>query len=90
MRATGTFTVEAFTPIEPPLNAGPETGTPVAVATMEKRFAGDITGRSTTLFTYALDPSEQYRRIRCNGIFRGIASPPLGNFQLHALSDDSR
>lgn len=55
MRAAGTFTVDAFTPVEPALDTGPETGTAVAVVRMEKRFAGEVTGRSTTVFTYALD-----------------------------------
>lgn len=56
MQASGIFAVEAFVPFDPPLHTGPETGAPVGVATMEKRFSGEIAGDSTTVFTYALDP----------------------------------
>lgn len=55
MRASGTFTVEAFTPVDPPLDTGVETGASVAVVRMEKVFSGEVAGRSTTLFTYAMD-----------------------------------
>ena len=43
-----------------PLQApGPEIATalPVGVATMEKRYEGDVSGRSTTIFTAAFDQS---------------------------------
>ena len=56
MRATGAFRVESFNavPLEIP---GPEIATalPVGVATMEKRYEGDVAGRSTTIFTAAFD-----------------------------------
>jgi hypothetical protein len=58
MRADGTFTVDHFTPttIAPP--APPVvTALPVGVATMEKRYAGEVQGRSTTIFTSAFDPA---------------------------------
>lgn len=55
MRATATFTVSAFAATglepEPPV----PTGLPVGVATMEKRYEGEATGRSATLFTSAFD-----------------------------------
>ncbi|MFD3694862.1 DUF3224 domain-containing protein [Streptomyces sp. NPDC058646] len=55
MRAAGTFSVHTFTPTE----LGPDpvvpTGTPVGVARMEKRFGGEVAGRSATLFTSAFD-----------------------------------
>jgi hypothetical protein len=55
MRATGSFTVENFSPTElspiPPV----ATGLPVLVASMEKAFEGEISGRSATLFTAAFD-----------------------------------
>jgi hypothetical protein len=55
MRAAGTFTVSGFAPTPvapvPPI----ETAVPVGVATMEKTFAGEVTGRSATLFTAAYD-----------------------------------
>ena len=56
MRADATFTVESFVPVDPaPLSTGP-TGTPLAVATMQKRYTGDVEGRSATMFTAAFDP----------------------------------
>ncbi|MDT0157585.1 DUF3224 domain-containing protein [Microbacterium sp. ARD32] len=57
MHASGTFTVKGFTPLEPPLSTGPETATAVSVAKLEKHFAGEICGHSTTVFTYALAPA---------------------------------
>jgi hypothetical protein len=56
MRAEGTFTVDNFAPapVAPP-EPTIATGLPVGVATMEKRYAGDVAGRSTTIFTSAFD-----------------------------------
>jgi hypothetical protein len=56
MRAEGTFTVDNFAPaaVAPPEPAI-ATALPVGVATMEKRYAGDVAGRSTTIFTSAFD-----------------------------------
>jgi hypothetical protein len=54
MRATGTFEVANFTPA--PVPPGDiKTAVPVGVATMTKTFAGEISGRSNTLFTAAYD-----------------------------------
>jgi hypothetical protein len=55
MRATGTFTVKAFTPTELKPEPDITTGLPVGVATLEKHYEGDVTGRSATLFTAAFD-----------------------------------
>jgi hypothetical protein len=55
MRATGTFTVKAFTPTELKPEPDITTGLPVGVATLEKDYEGDVTGRSATLFTAAFD-----------------------------------
>ena len=56
MRAMGTFVVDKFTPaaVTPPEPAV-ATALPVGVATMEKRYAGAVAGRSTTIFTAAYD-----------------------------------
>ncbi|MBM2620842.1 DUF3224 domain-containing protein [Actinoplanes sp. LDG1-06] len=56
MNAIGTFDVADFTPAPGP---APEikTGLPVGIATMRKTFAGEISGRSETLFTAAFDPA---------------------------------
>ncbi|MCQ4042587.1 DUF3224 domain-containing protein [Streptantibioticus rubrisoli] len=55
MRATGTFTVKAFSPTELVPTPATPTGVPVGVATMDKRYEGDLVGRSATLFTAAFD-----------------------------------
>ncbi|MGW4270996.1 DUF3224 domain-containing protein [Streptomyces seoulensis] len=56
MRASGTFDVTEFTPA--PVPAPPvETAVPVGVATMSKEYAGEVVGRSATLFTAAFDQS---------------------------------
>ncbi|MFF8402461.1 DUF3224 domain-containing protein [Streptomyces sp. NPDC014846] len=56
MRASGTFTVEEFAPAAVRLpEPAVETAVPVGVATMRKRYDGEIGGRSVTLFTAAYD-----------------------------------
>ncbi|MEU7057315.1 DUF3224 domain-containing protein [Streptomyces sp. NPDC046197] len=55
MRATGTFTVKSFTPTGVKPDPAVSTAVPVGVATMEKHFEGEITGRAATLFTAAYD-----------------------------------
>lgn len=55
MRASGTFTVQAFVPAELKPEPAVVTGLPVGVATMEKHFEGEVAGRSATLFTAAFD-----------------------------------
>ncbi|MFD1657540.1 DUF3224 domain-containing protein [Streptomyces caeni] len=55
MRADGTFTVKTFVPTELKPEPTVSTGLPVGVATMEKHFEGEISGRSATLFTAAFD-----------------------------------
>ncbi|MEU5595089.1 DUF3224 domain-containing protein [Streptomyces sp. NPDC020298] len=55
MRAAGTFTVSDFAPTGLTPAPAVTTGLPVGVATMEKRFEGEVSGRSATLFTAAFD-----------------------------------
>ncbi|MFE2878534.1 DUF3224 domain-containing protein [Streptomyces roseus] len=55
MRADATFTVTAFVPTELKPEPAVATGLPVGVATLEKHFEGEVTGRSATLFTAAFD-----------------------------------
>jgi Protein of unknown function (DUF3224) len=56
MRATGTFTTKDFAPVsvfaEPPIRVGLD----MSVATMEKEYSGEVSGRSATIFTSAFDP----------------------------------
>jgi uncharacterized protein DUF3224 len=55
MRASGTFSVVTFTPTAVTPEPAIETALPVGVSTMEKSFAGEIAGRSATVFTAAFD-----------------------------------
>jgi hypothetical protein len=55
MRADGTFSVKSFIPTELVPDPDVPTAVPVGVATMRKEFDGEIAGRSSTLFTAALD-----------------------------------
>lgn len=55
MRANGTFSVKAFVPTELKPEPPVVTGLPVGVATIEKHFEGEVTGRAATLFTAAYD-----------------------------------
>jgi 2-dehydro-3-deoxyphosphogluconate aldolase / (4S)-4-hydroxy-2-oxoglutarate aldolase len=55
VRATGTFTVKAFIPVELKPEPAIATGLPVGIATIEKQYEGEVAGRSATLFTAAFD-----------------------------------
>ena len=54
--AEGTFEVVSFTPVEVPPALVIEAAMPAGVATMEKRYAGEVDGRSATWFTGAQAP----------------------------------
>ncbi|MFC8198018.1 DUF3224 domain-containing protein [Streptomyces sp. NPDC057298] len=55
MRVSGTFKVSDFTPTQV---SSPQIQTAVAVgATMDKKYEGEVIGRSTTLFTSAFNES---------------------------------
>ena len=88
MRATGEFRVESFNAV--PLQApGPEIATalPVGVATMEKRYEGDISGRSTTIFTAAFDQSSGVGTYVAMESFEGSLDGHAGTFNFtHAAS----
>jgi hypothetical protein len=55
VRAAGTFTVKSFVPTDLAPDPPVPTGLPVGVAQIQKAFAGEIEGHSTTLFTAAFD-----------------------------------
>ncbi|MDT0310036.1 DUF3224 domain-containing protein [Streptomyces sp. DSM 44917] len=84
MRASGIFTVHAFTPAEPtpaPASAGAvTTGTPVGLATMEKRYEGEVIGRSTTLFTAAFDQASGVGTYVAMESFEGSLNGRSGTF----------
>ena len=55
MRADGKFKVVSFNAAQVPPDVEVATGLPVGVATMEKRFDGEVVGRAATVFTAAFD-----------------------------------
>lgn len=57
-RATGTFTVESFEPVD--FVPAVETGLPTGQALMRKTFSGAIDGWSQTQFVYAFDSEGQW------------------------------
>ncbi|CAM5414067.1 MULTISPECIES: DUF3224 domain-containing protein [Streptomyces] len=80
MRATGTFTVSGFAPADLAPARAVATGTPAGVATMQKRFEGEITGHSATLFTYALDHATNVGGYVAMESFEGALHGRTGTF----------
>ena len=81
MRAHGTFEVTSFRPatLEPPVSEI-TTALPVGVAVIEKRFAGDITGRSATIFTAAFDQATGVGTYVAMEAFEGALGGRAGTF----------
>ena len=81
MRASGTFTVTSFVP--PELDPAPvdvPTGTPVGVAIIEKQFAGEVVGSSTTVFTAAFDQASGVGTYVAMESFTGSVAGREGTF----------
>lgn len=57
MRAEGTFAVASYQPTDVTPAVDVALGVDVGVATMEKAYAGEVIGRSGTLFSSAFDPA---------------------------------
>jgi hypothetical protein len=78
MNAAGEFKVESFTAasLEPP-PAEIATGLPVGVATMLKRYEGEISGRSATIFTSAFAGGGTYVALES---FEGSLNGAAGTF----------
>jgi Protein of unknown function (DUF3224) len=55
MRVSGTFKVVCFAPTSVSPEPAITTALPVGISTMEKEYAGEVVGRSATLFTAAYD-----------------------------------
>ena len=88
MRADATFTVESFTPaaLEP---VPPEvtTALPLGVATIEKRFSGEVTGRSVTIFVAAFDQARGVGSYVAMESFEGALGGASGSFDfIHSAS----
>jgi hypothetical protein len=79
MRVSGTFKVAGFTPA--PVPAPPiATAVPVGVATMEKQYEGDVSGRSATLFTAAFDQATGVGTYVAMESFEGTVGGRSGTF----------
>ncbi len=80
MRASGTFEVAAFVPTAVTPVPAVETGTPVGVSTMEKTYAGEVAGRSATLFTAAFDQASGVGTYVAMESFEGSLNGRSGTF----------
>ncbi|WP_106237402.1 DUF3224 domain-containing protein [Allonocardiopsis opalescens] len=87
MRAAGTFAVTSFVPAELAVEPGVSTGLPVGVATMEKRFEGEVAGRSATVFTSAFDQASGVGTYVAMESFEGTLGGREGSFNfVHSAS----
>ncbi len=87
MKANATFTVLSFTPTpvtpEPPV----ETALAVGVSRMEKRYEGQLAGRSATIFTAAFDQPTGVGSYVAMESFEGTVDGRSGTFNfLHSAS----
>jgi hypothetical protein len=75
MRASGEFHVESFKPAAlDPSPADITTALPVGIAVMEKRYEGEVSGRSATLFTSAFAGAGTYVAMESfEGSLNGVA-----------------
>lgn len=95
MRAQATFEVTSFLPatLDPP-PAEIATALPVGVAVIEKRFDGEISGRSTTIFTAAFDQATGVGTYVAMESFDGTIGGRMGTFSFThgpaVSTDDAR
>jgi hypothetical protein len=80
MITEGTFTVSGFTGVPVDVADPVQTALGVGVATMEKRYAGAVQGRSTTLFTSAFDPERGVGTYVAMESFEGSLDGRSGTF----------
>lgn len=87
MLAKATFKVADFKRADLSVPASVTTALPVGVSTMEKTYAGDIVGRSTTIFTAAFDPATGVGSYVAMESFEGTIGGKSGTFNfLHSAS----
>jgi len=87
MITEGTFTVSGFTGVPVEVAEPVQTALGVGVATMEKRYAGAVEGRSTTLFTSAFDPARGVGTYVALESFEGSLDGRSGTFNfVHVAS----
>ncbi|MFE9582407.1 DUF3224 domain-containing protein [Nocardia sp. NPDC006044] len=80
MKAIGTFSVVSFVPTEVVPQPAIGTALPVGVAQIEKKFDGEITGRSATLFTAAFDQATGTGTYVAMESFEGALNGAAGSF----------
>ena len=80
VRASGTFKVVAFTPTESAPEPSVTTGLPVGLAAMDKRYEGDVEGRSATWFASAFDQSSGVGTYVAMESFEGSLGGAGGSF----------
>ncbi|MDM7832727.1 DUF3224 domain-containing protein [Cellulomonas edaphi] len=87
MHLEATFTVTQFTPVELTVADPVATGVSTGAATFGKAFAGDVVGRSSTLFTSAFDPGRGEGTYLAIESFEGTVGGHAGTFAfVHAAS----
>lgn len=87
MISEGTFTVSGFTGVPVDVQDPVQTALGVGVATMEKQYAGEVEGRSTTLFTSAFDPERGIGTYVALESFEGSLAGRAGTFNfVHVAS----
>lgn len=91
MRASGTFEVVRFEPAPLALDPAVTTALPVSVATMDKRYAGEVSGRSGTVFTSAYDQSAGHGTYVAMESFEGMLGGRTGSFNfVHTATTTGR
>lgn len=86
MRATGTFSVTSFVPTEVVPDPTISTALPVGVAIITKEFGGEITGRSSTVFTAAFDQGTGVGTYVAMESFEGTLNGAQGTFNFSHLA----
>ncbi|HDS1816356.1 TPA: DUF3224 domain-containing protein [Pseudomonas putida] len=87
MDASATFTTRNFKPATVNPDTQITTGLPVSVSTLEKAYAGDIEGLSSTVFTAAFDPASRTGSYIAIESFQGAVNGKQGAFNfIHSAS----
>jgi hypothetical protein len=87
VKVSGTFTVSGFQQAELAVPDAVVTGLPVGVSTMEKLYSGEVSGRSTTIFTFAFDRATGVGSYLAMESFEGALGNKRGSFNfLHSAA----
>src|SRR6478609_7603398 len=87
MHASATFSVVSFVPTSVVPDPAVVTALPTGVALMEKRYDGEIEGRSATIFTSAFDQASGAGSYVAMESFDGTVNGRRGTFNfMHSAS----